>query len=201
MVSGNVLVEVSADGYAWGLSAATGKPVWNKTYIGGDPTPNTMDPSDPYAKYVGNLSDLLAAGGRVFVGLSSCEEPFAESNPLFVPTARGSVIALDAATGNVVWQTWLAPTGDTGVPVWSSFALDPPRPPNTPRGSCTRTPATTTPTRPPPTATPCWRSTPGRGPIWTTQLTPGDSWPTAGTDADFGAGPQLFTPPGRGHRP
>ena len=194
VVSGNVLVEVSADGYAWGLNAATGKPVWNKTYIGGDPTPNTVNPSDPYAKYVGNLSDLLAAGGRVFVGLSSCEEPFAESNPLFVPTARGSVIALDAATGDVDWQTWLVPTGDTGVPVWSSFALDPASTAQHPSGILYTDTGNnyTNPTTANSDAMLALDARTGEL-IWTTQLTPGDSWPTAGTDADFGAGPQLFT--------
>lgn len=199
VVSGNVLVEVSADGYAWGLNAATGKPVWNKTYIGGDPAPNTRNPNDPYAKYVGNLSDLLAAGGRVFVGLSSCEEPFAESNPLFVPTARGSVIALDAATGNVDWQTWLVPTGDTGVPVWSSFALDPASTAQHPSGILYTDTGNnyTNPTTANSDAMLALDARTGEL-IWTTQLTPGDSWPTAGTDADFGAGPQLFTAAGAG---
>jgi polyvinyl alcohol dehydrogenase (cytochrome) len=191
VVARGVLVEVGVEGNAWGLNATTGKILWGPTYLGGDPNPNVMNPADPNAKYVGNLSDLLYGDGLVYVGMSSCEEPFAEANPLFIPTARGSVIALDPATGTVAWQTWLALPGDTGVPVWSSFALDSSTGIlYTDTGNNYTSPAT------------AWSdavlaldATTGT-PVWETQLTVGDTWPPKGPDNDFGAGPQLFTAPG-----
>src|SRR4051794_17884120 len=41
-----------------------------------------------------------------------------------VSTARGSVLALDEATGAVRWQTYMVPPGHDGGPVWSTPALD-----------------------------------------------------------------------------
>jgi len=187
VVAGGVLVEVAVDGKAWGLDASTGKTIWHQ-YLGGDPDPTVMNPSDPNAKYVGNLTDLLYGDGLVYVGMSSCEEPLAEVDPLFVPTARGSVIALDPATGAVAWQTWLTPPGDTGVPVWSSFALDASLGLlYTDTGNNYTSPAT-----PWSDAVLALDATTG-APVWETQLTAGDAWPATGPDADFGAGPQLFT--------
>jgi polyvinyl alcohol dehydrogenase (cytochrome) len=183
VVAGNVLVEVGADGRAWGLDVVTGRTRW-QARLGADPS----HPNDPNARYVGSLSDLLYGRGLVYVGMSSCEEPLAEVNPLFVPTARGSVIALDPATGAVVWRTWLAPAGATGVPVWSSFALD---------GSTgilyTDTGNNyTSPATPWSDAVVALDSATGT-PLWETQIVSGDMWPPLGPDADFGAGPQLFS--------
>jgi polyvinyl alcohol dehydrogenase (cytochrome) len=39
-------------------------------------------------------------------------------------TARGSVVALDTATGAVRWQTFMVPPGHDGGPVWSTPAID-----------------------------------------------------------------------------
>jgi polyvinyl alcohol dehydrogenase (cytochrome) len=189
VVADGVLVEVGVEGNAWGLNATTGQTVWGPTYLGTDPSMT----NDPNARYVGNLSDLLYGGGLVYVGMSSCEEPLAEIDPLFVPTARGSIVALDPTTGALAWQTWLTPPGDTGVPVWSSFALD----------SSTDTLYTdtgnnyTSPATPLSDAVLALNAATGT-PLWDTQLTANDTWPAHGPDADFGAGPQLFTAPGPG---
>jgi polyvinyl alcohol dehydrogenase (cytochrome) len=40
-------------------------------------------------------------------------------------TARGSVVALDEATGAVRWQTFIVPPGFDGGAVWSTPAIDP----------------------------------------------------------------------------
>ena len=67
-------------------------------------------------------------GGTVFIGTSSNEEYQVEASPTYVATFRGSVAALDAATGKILWQTPLVPQGYTGGPVWGSgFAISPER--------------------------------------------------------------------------
>jgi polyvinyl alcohol dehydrogenase (cytochrome) len=71
-------------------------------------------------------------GGRLYVGVSSLEEAFAGFVAGYVCcTFRGSVVALDAKTGAVVWQTHTirddvyrgadgGPSGYAGGAVWSS---------------------------------------------------------------------------------
>src|SRR5947209_556535 len=40
-------------------------------------------------------------------------------------TARGSVVAIDEATGSLRWQTFTTPAGTDGAAVWSTPAIDP----------------------------------------------------------------------------
>src|SRR4051812_632977 len=54
--------------------------------------------------------------GSVYVGTSG---PNGDDS-----TARGTVVALDEATGNVRWRTFMAPPGSDGVAVWSTPAID-----------------------------------------------------------------------------
>jgi polyvinyl alcohol dehydrogenase (cytochrome) len=72
----------------------------------------------------------IAVNGLVIVGIASNEELIAG----FVPKAfwewkfRGSVVALDAATGAIRWRTYLVPEGYYGAAVWGSTgAADPNR--------------------------------------------------------------------------
>jgi len=76
-------------------------------------------------------------GDVVYVGVSSQEEAFALA-PLFgVPyaccTFRGSVVALDANSGKLLWKTYTMPDnggqagGYSGGPVWQPPAIDPVR--------------------------------------------------------------------------
>lgn len=66
-------------------------------------------------------------GDTVYVGVASNEEGYAA----FVPnypccSSRGSVVALDANTGAILWQTYMAPdsaTGFSGNSVWGSTPL------------------------------------------------------------------------------
>ncbi|HEX4984160.1 MAG TPA: PQQ-binding-like beta-propeller repeat protein [Ilumatobacteraceae bacterium] len=64
--------------------------------------------------------------GRVYVGVASLEEALAG----FVPgypccTFRGSMLALDVETGQILWRTSMAPPGYSGNAVWgSSPAID-----------------------------------------------------------------------------
>jgi polyvinyl alcohol dehydrogenase (cytochrome) len=84
---------------------------------------------DPHPYAVIASSPALEAG-RLYVGVSSNEEGASLSDPSYVTTFRGSVVALDPATGKIVWQTPMidddvyykaggALAGYSGVAVWS----------------------------------------------------------------------------------
>lgn len=68
-------------------------------------------------------------GGRVFVGVSSQEEGFAAVIPGYPCCSfRGSMAALDAETGQILWKTMMVPDGYPGGAIWgSSPAIDPKR--------------------------------------------------------------------------
>jgi outer membrane protein assembly factor BamB len=52
--------------------------------------------------------------GVIYIGVSSGQEK------LTTPTFRGSVVALSQVTGQVLWQTYMVPSGYTGAAIWSS---------------------------------------------------------------------------------
>jgi polyvinyl alcohol dehydrogenase (cytochrome) len=63
--------------------------------------------------------------GRVYVGVASQEEALAAFVPGYPLSFRGSMLALDLATGSILWKTYTAPNGYTGNAVWgSSPAID-----------------------------------------------------------------------------
>ena len=67
----------------------------------------------------------VANGQDVYVGVSTFEELFAAVNPPSQPPYvccqfRGSVLDLDAATGQIKWQTYTVPPGYSGGAVWGS---------------------------------------------------------------------------------
>lgn len=67
----------------------------------------------------------VIAGSTVVVGVSSNQEEYAAQYKNFELTFRGSVAALDLATGRVLWQVHTVPTGFTGAAVWgSNLAVD-----------------------------------------------------------------------------
>ncbi|MET0342404.1 MAG: PQQ-binding-like beta-propeller repeat protein [Polyangiales bacterium] len=57
--------------------------------------------------------------GRVYVGVSSWEEGHAPL-PYTCCSFRGSMVALDLATGRQIWKTYTVPEGYTGAPIWGS---------------------------------------------------------------------------------
>lgn len=76
--------------------------------------------------------------GRVIVGVSSIEELFALVPTYPCCTFRGSLVALDAQTGRLLWRHYMVPKpsligvsagvprfGPAGVAVWTSPAVDP----------------------------------------------------------------------------
>lgn len=62
----------------------------------------------------------VIANGRVYVGASSQEEVLVVRQPGYVPSFRGKIVALDLATGALLWQFTTVPAGYTGGGVWES---------------------------------------------------------------------------------
>jgi polyvinyl alcohol dehydrogenase (cytochrome) len=64
--------------------------------------------------------------GRVYVGVSSLEEALAAFIPGYPCCSfRGSMLALDLETGEILWRTYMAPEGYSGNSLWgSSPAID-----------------------------------------------------------------------------
>ena len=58
--------------------------------------------------------------GVVYVGVSSNEEAVAATQGYPCCAFRGSVVALDEASGAKLWQTYMTPSGYSGAAVWSS---------------------------------------------------------------------------------
>jgi len=112
-------------GNAYALDAATGALVW-KTRV--DPFPVTRISGSP-----------TFYNGRVYVPAASGEEATGSVPTYECCHFRGSVSALDAATGKPIWKTYTIPEepkptrknaigtqlwGPAGAPVWSSPAID-----------------------------------------------------------------------------
>ncbi len=96
------------------LSKGGGQPIWQTTVASDENAFITASP--------------VVVGDRVYVGVSSGQEGTAVSTPNYVPTFRGSVVALDLNDGHILWQTYTVPQGFTGGAVWSSnLAVDPAR--------------------------------------------------------------------------
>ena len=56
-------------------------------------------------------------GGVVYTGVASTQEAIPGGGP---GTAKGSFVALDAASGNILWKTYSTVAGYTGAGVWGS---------------------------------------------------------------------------------
>src|SRR2546425_33678 len=113
-------------GNVYALDAATGKQIWRTR-------------ADEYPLAVITGSPKLDSG-RLYVPVSGRDESIAATNPKYeCCTFRGSLVALDAATGGRVWRTFLVADepkvtgqnkigtktwGPSGVAIWSSPTLD-----------------------------------------------------------------------------
>jgi polyvinyl alcohol dehydrogenase (cytochrome) len=109
----------------YALDAVSGKFLWR-----------TQADPHPAAAITGTPSYL---DGRLYIPVSSGEEQSARSPGYDCCTFRGSVVAIDAANGKILWQTYMAaetpvPHGTTkdghaiigpsGMAIWSSPTLD-----------------------------------------------------------------------------
>ena len=114
-----------ADGSIYALDATSGQFLWR---IQAD--------THPAATITGTLSYL---DGRLYIPVSSGEEQSRRRPGYECCTFRGSVVAMDAATGKILWQTYMAadtpsphgktPDGATifapsGMAIWSSPTID-----------------------------------------------------------------------------
>ncbi|MFI7615477.1 PQQ-binding-like beta-propeller repeat protein [Nonomuraea terrae] len=173
----------------FGVDALTGERRWSTVV---DDTPAAMITGSP-----------VVSDGVVYVGVSSKSEALPEE-----PTFRGSVVALDAATGKLLWKTYTVPEGYTGGAVWGSTPAVDQRTGlvyaatgnnyTTPEGVCAE-----------PDETGCEQPSPDNhidaviafdgktGAIrWATHTLTADTWTgdqQFGPDFDFGSAPNLFT--------
>lgn len=99
--TGGNTITAFAGAYVVSIDARTGKELWK-----------TQVDNDPAAIVTGSPT---VDNGVVYVGTSSKAE--AVDQP---PTFRGSIEALDALTGAILWRTFTVPAGFTGGAVWGS---------------------------------------------------------------------------------
>ena len=114
---------------AYAVDAETGKLLWK-----------TKVETSPVARITGSPTFYE---GRYYVPMASSEEGAGTTPTYECCKFRGSVTALDASTGKIIWQTYTIPEvpfqttknkigtrlwGPSGAPVWSSPAIDPRRP-------------------------------------------------------------------------
>lgn len=123
--SADALFFGDAGGAVYALDAVSGKFLWR-----------TQADPHPAATITGTPSYL---DGRLYVPVSSGEEQARRRPDYECCTFRGSVVAMDAATGKILWQTYMAaeppaphgktPDGRTifapsGMAIWSSPTID-----------------------------------------------------------------------------
>ena len=111
---------------AYAVDAATGNQLW------------TQNLSDHYTARITGAPSVYA--GRVYVPIAATEEAFSAAPSYPCCTFRGSVVALDAATGRQVWRTYVIPErpqpvrknsagvqlmAPAGGAVWNSPTIDP----------------------------------------------------------------------------
>ena len=82
-------------GNVYALDAATGKPLWIKNVI------------DNYIARLSGAPTLYK--GRLYVPISSTEEVFAADPTYPCCKFRGSVVALNASTGQIIWKSYVIP--------------------------------------------------------------------------------------------
>ncbi len=110
-LGGGLLYEASVEGTAFGIDPDTGEVVWQTDFA-----------DDPE---MGNIGTPLYYDGLLYIGVASVEEPLSKMIEGFEANGQGKVVALNAQTGELVWEKVLVPSEGTGATVWSSFALDP----------------------------------------------------------------------------
>jgi polyvinyl alcohol dehydrogenase (cytochrome) len=117
-----------SSGHIYGLDAATGKQMWKLSL---DEHPASRATSTP-----------VFYRGRLYVGIASLEEALAVSPGYVCCTFRGSVSAVQASDGKVLWKTSMieeaakpqpknkqgaSVMGPSGIGVWTAPTLDPAR--------------------------------------------------------------------------
>lgn len=151
VVADGTLVAGSSGGTVFALDAATGEERWShdfdkpinasaaiaggRVYIPlvepGSPSVAALDFATGEVLWETVTTDQETADsygspvvwdGKVFIGTSGY---FGEQVSEVDVQARGSIVALDAAGGQKLWQTFTVPDGHDGGAVWSTPAIDP----------------------------------------------------------------------------
>jgi len=119
-----------ASAFAYGVNAVTGELVWK-----------TKVEDHPLARITGSptLQQTKAGSARLYVPVSSLEEGMAANPGYSCCTFRGSVSAVDADNGSVIWKAYSIPNppterfknaggiaqfGPSGAGIWNSPTLD-----------------------------------------------------------------------------
>jgi polyvinyl alcohol dehydrogenase (cytochrome) len=106
-VSGGVLYVGTLTGATMlAIDAATGALKWK-----------AVADTQPHAAITGSAS---VAAGVIYVGVASTEEGAASFPGYQCCFFRGNVTALNAATGGILWKTYMAPPNYSGTAVWGS---------------------------------------------------------------------------------
>jgi polyvinyl alcohol dehydrogenase (cytochrome) len=107
---GTQYVSTGKTGWLLAINASTGALAWKIQ----------PDTSNPFPVIT---ASPVVAGGVVYVGMTSNEE-YVASDPTYpCCSVRGSVVAVNAATGSIIWQTFTVPPGYSGGNVWGSNAV------------------------------------------------------------------------------
>lgn len=108
VVDGTLYLGTQEGAWLLAINAATGQLIW-KTQI---------ESLDPFAMITASPT---VVGGTVYTGTASNQEALAAFIPGFsCCTARGSAVAVDAATGAIRWKTFMIPSGYSGGSIWGS---------------------------------------------------------------------------------
>jgi polyvinyl alcohol dehydrogenase (cytochrome) len=150
VVAGGVLVAGDQGGWVYALDAVTGKKLWSKQVgarVNGSAAIDLHAPGGP-AVYV-PVAEIgaprlvafsLREGAKRWdatltrqKGASVYGSPTYWKGVLYMgtsgpnnddATARGSVVAVDEASGAIRWQTFTVPSGSDGAAVWTTPAID-----------------------------------------------------------------------------
>src|SRR5690606_20932272 len=116
---------VDSQGYVYALDADTGEEIW-RTRVEDHPS-------------VRGTGALTLYEGRLYVPITGINEAMTGANPEYsCCTFRGSLTAVDAATGEIVWKTYTIPEpkrrgtssagqplfGPAGVGIWNAPTID-----------------------------------------------------------------------------
>ena len=192
----NTLFRNPQGAYVVGIDARTGAMLWRTE---ADANPATIVTGSP------TVDD-----GVVYVGTSSVDEALPTT-----PTFRGSVLALNARTGKVLWRTYTVPAGYTGGAVWGSqpvvdhqtglLYVGTGNNYSSPPGVCVSPgQPNCTPRDPADHMDSIVGMSLQTGKVkWSAATLSADTWtipmPNDSPDFDFGAGPQLYTTTINGH--
>jgi polyvinyl alcohol dehydrogenase (cytochrome) len=109
VVNGTLYIGTQEGAWLLAIDAATGNLIW-KTQL-------ESPANDLFAVIT---TSPVVFGGTVFTGVASAEEAVAANPSYPCCKARGSVVAVNANTGVIKWQTYTVPPGYSGGGVWGS---------------------------------------------------------------------------------